>query len=169
MKAIRSFVACISALFISSCGYHLGGVKPADMQGMNTFAVEMFENTTVQPNVGMLMTTAMTNTLQSDGTYSLSPREDADFIVKGTVTHIDRSSLITDTEDTYVSREIGLTVHVKYQVVERATGKVLCQGGASGSGSYYNQGVNTVSAMDTALSYATRLVAEDITLNMTAI
>ena len=38
----------------------------------------------------------------------------------------------------------------------------------SGSGSYYNQGVNTMSAMDTALSYATRCLADNITLNLTS-
>ncbi|MBR5196166.1 MAG: hypothetical protein IKW48_08545 [Akkermansia sp.] len=138
------------------------------MKNMNTFAVEMFENNTVQPNVGMLMTTAMANTLQSDGTYRMAPRSEADFIVKGVVTDIERRSLITDTVDTYISREIGLTVNVDYSVIERKTGKVLRSGSTSGTGSYYNQGVNTVSAMDTALSYATRCLADSITLNLTS-
>lgn len=168
MKTIQALLTCLAAFAVSSCGYHLGGVKPANMQNMNTFAVEMFENNTVQPNVGMLMTTAMANTLQSDGTYRMAPRNEADFIVKGVVTDIERRSLITDTVDTYISREIGLTVNVDYSVVDRKTGKVLRSGSASGSGSYYNQGVNTVSAMDTALSYATRCLADNVTLNLTS-
>ncbi len=168
-KIARVFLTCLSALSVCSCGYHLGGVKPVDMQHMGTFAVEMFENNTVQPNVGVLMTTAMTNTLQSDGTYRMAPRNEADFIVKGTVCDIDRESLITDPDDTYVSREIGLTVNVEYQIVEQKTGKVLQKGSANGTGSFFNHGVNTVSAMDTALSYATRLVAEEITLNLTSL
>ncbi len=169
MKSIRVFIAGLAALLVSACGYHLGGVKPANMQEMHTFAVEVFDNNTVQPNVGMLMTTAMTNTLESDGTYRLAPRSEASFIVKGTVTDIDRKSLITDSDDTYVSREIGLTVNVDYQIIDRKTGAVLRKGTASGTGSYFNKGVNTVSAMDTALSYATRLVAESITLSLTSI
>lgn len=135
---------------------------------MNTFCVEMFENNTVQPNVGMLMTTAMANELQSDGTYRMAPRDEADFILKGTVTHITRESLRTNTEDTYVSSEIGLEVHVDYEVIERRTGRVLKKADTDATGSYFNQGVNTVSAMDTALSYATRLLAQRITLNLTA-
>ena len=169
MKLVRTFLACLSAVAVSACGYHLGGIKPGSMKNMNTFAVEMFENNTVQPNVGMLMTTAMANTLQSDGTYRMAPRNEADFIVKGVVTKIDRESLITSSDDTYVSREIGLTVCVDYQVIDRRTGKVLRQGDTNGNGSYFNQGVNTVSAMDTALSYATRRVADSITLNLTSI
>ena len=138
------------------------------MKNMNTFCVEVFENNTVQPNVGMLMTTAMANELQSDGTYRMAPRNEADFILKGTVTHITRESLRTNTDDTYVSSEIGLAVYVNYQIIERKSGKVLRKNEASATGSYFNQGVNTVSAMDTALSYATRLVAEKITLNLTS-
>lgn len=169
MKLVHSFLACLAAAAVSACGYHLGGIKPDNMRHMNTFAVEMFENNTVQPNVGMLMTTAMANALQSDGTYRMSSRAEADFIVKGVVTHIDRESLITNTEDTYVSRQIGLTVCVDYQVIDRKTGKVLRAGDTNGSGSYFNQGVNTVAAMDTALSYATRCVADSITLNLTSL
>ena len=169
MKAMRLFLLSLAAFALSACGYHLGGVKPSNMKHMNTFCVEVFENNTVQPNVGMLMTTAMANTLQSDGTYRMSPRENADFIVKGTVTRVERSSLRTDTDDTYVSSEIGLTVYVDYTVVDRKTGKVLRKGDSQATGSYFNRGVNTVSAMDTALSYATRQLADNITLNLTSI
>lgn len=168
MKTFRVIFSGMLALLVSACGYHLGGVKPGNMKDMNTFCVEMFENNTVQPNVGMLMTTAMANTLQSDGTYRMAPRSEADFILKGTVTHIERDSLRTNTDDTYVSSEIGLIVHVDYKIVNRKTGKVLRDGSSHATGSYFNQGVNTVSAMDTALSYATRLLAENITLNLTS-
>ena len=168
MKPTKALLVGLAAFAVSSCGYHLGGVKPDNMKNMNTFAVEMFENNTVQPNVGMLVTTAMANALQSDGTYRMASRNEADFIVKGVVTDIERRSLITDTEDTYISREIGLTVNVDYEIIDRKTGKVIRSNSASGSGNYYNQGVNTMSAMDTALSYATRCLADNITLNLTS-
>ena len=168
MKKSRVLLAGLLAALVSSCGYHLGGMKPGYMENMNTFCVEVFENNTLQPNVGMLMTTAMANELQSDGTYRMAPRNEADFILKGTVTHITRESLRTNTDDTYVSSEIGLVVNVNYQIIDRKSGKVLKENETSATGSYFNQDVNTVSAMDTALSYATRLVAENITLNLTA-
>lgn len=167
MKMIRSIFAGGMALLVCSCGYHLGGIKPEMMKDMNTYCVEVFENNTVQPSVGMLMTTAMTNSMQSDGTYLLAPRSKADFILKGKVAHIERESLRANPDDTYVSSEIGLTVYVDYQVIDNKTGKVLAKGSTNATGSYFNQGVNTVSAMDTALSYATRQAAENITLNLT--
>ena len=167
MKKLHYILTGMLALGLGSCGYHLGGVKPASMQDMNTFCVEMFENNTVQPNVGVLMTTAMANALQSDGTYRMAPRDEADFIVKGTVTSISRDSLIANTEDSYISTYIALQVHAEYEVVDRKTGKRLSGGSASGMGSYFNQVGNTQSSIDTTLSYATRRLADDITLNIT--
>ena len=167
MKKICYILTGMLAVMLSSCGYHLGGVKPANMQNMNTFCVEMFENNTVQPNVGVLMTTAMANALQSDGTYRMAPRNEADFIVKGAVTHISRDSLIANTEDSYVSTYIALNVHAKYEVVDRKTGARLAGGSTSGRGSYFTQVGNTQSAIDTTLSYATRCLADDITLSLT--
>lgn len=167
MKKLRYVLTGMLALGLASCGYHLGGVKPASMQAMNTFCVEMFENNTVQPNVGVLMTTAIANALQSDGTYRMAPRDEADFIVKGTVTNISRDSLIANTEDSYISTYIALRVSAEYEVIDRKTGKRLSGGSSSGMGSYFNQVGNTQSSIDTTLSYATRRLADDITLSLT--
>ncbi len=167
MMNIRTIAAGLLALCVSSCSYHLGGVKPASMEHLNTFCVEMFSNYTLQPNAGMLMTTAMANTLQSDGTYRMAPRNDADFIVKGEVVSIERESLTTNTEDTYVSTQIGINVNVEYQVIERKTGRVIIDSEEEAQGSYFNQVGSTQSSLETALSYATRRIAQDITLSLT--
>jgi hypothetical protein len=161
------------------CGYHETKVIEAlghDMSAATCTEVSKCKCTGCNHTVGTALGHNFVNyvynndaTLESDGTYRLAPRSEASFIVKGTVTDIDRKSLITDSDDTYVSREIGLTVNVDYQIIDRKTGAVLRKGTASGTGSYFNKGVNTVSAMDTALSYATRLVAESITLRLTSI
>ena len=167
MKTIRFLAAAVAALFTSSCAYHLGGLKPQSMENMNTFCVEMFSNYTLQPSAGMLMTTAMANSLQSDGTYRMAPRSEADFIVKGEVTSISRESLTTSTEDSYVSTQIGIRVYVDYKIIDRKTGRAIVNSGTSAEGSYFNQVGSTQSSLETALSYATRRIAEKITLNLT--
>ena len=165
---LQMLLSCaLAGLALSSCGYHLGGLKPANMQDMHTFCVEMFENNTVQPSVGMYMTTAMTNSLQSDGTYRLAPRNEADFIVKGKVSHITRDSLTTSTQDSYVSTQIGVTVHVDYKIINRNTGATLASGSCSQQAAYFNQVGSTISSMESALYYATNRVADDIVLNLT--
>lgn len=166
MKSFRLLIASLLLSGLSSCGYHLGGVKPACMVDMNTFCVEVFENESLHANAGMQMTTAMANALQSDGTYRMAPRNEADFVVKGTVSRIQRESLITDSDDTYVSKELGARVYVDYQVVDRKTGKVLINGSESEMASFFNQVGSTQTAMDSAISYATRRIADDITLTL---
>lgn len=161
------FSCALTGLALTSCGYHLGGMKPARMDDMHTFCVEMFENNTVQPSVGVYMTTAVTNALQSDGTYRLAPRNEADFIVKGTVSHISRDSLTTSTKDSYISTQIGVTVHVQYEIVNRKTGIIISKGTESEQASYFNQNGSTITAMESALFYATSRVADDIVLNIT--
>lgn len=157
----------LAAFTLGSCGYHLGGYKPDIMDNMNTFCVDMFENETVQPSVSVYMTSAMTNALQADGTYRLAPRDEADFIVKGSVTHIDRESLTTSTKDSYISTQIGVRVHVKYELVDRKTGARITSGSVNEMASYFNQVGSTITSMESALFYATNKVADDIVLNLT--
>ncbi len=141
-------------------------MKATALQNMNTFCVEVFDNETEHPNAGMLMTTAMANTLQSDGTYRMASRSESDFVVKGTVRKIDRSSWITSTEDTYISTQIGVCVGVDYQVVDRKSGRVLIASYNEEEGNFFNEVGNTESAFETAISYATRRIADEITTTL---
>lgn len=166
MKAVHVLITAVSALALSACGYHLGGMKPASMKDMNTFCVEVFENETLYPNAGMLMTTAMANALESDGTYRMAPHGQADFIVKGKVSRIYRESLITDSEDTYISEQIGARVCVQYQVVDRKTGKTLFNSEEEETGEFFNQVANPESAVESAISYATRRIADEIVIDL---
>ncbi len=166
MKTLQLFICSVVALALSACGYHLGGLKPTALKDMNTFCVEVFENQTLHPNAGMLMTTAMANALQSDGTYRMAPQNEADFVVRGAVTRIVRESLITDTEDTYISKQIGACVYVKYQIVNRKTGEVLLSSEETETASYFNQLGSTESAQEAAISYATRRIAEEIVIDL---
>ncbi len=166
MKMFKFIPAACCALLLASCGYHLGGMKPEFLKDKNTFCVEMFVNETLHPSAGMLMTTSLTNALQSDGTYRMAPRKDADFIIKGKVERITRESLITNTEDTYVSTQIAVLVTVGYQVVDNKTGKILYTGQEVESANFFNENGSKESATESALSYATRRIADVITIDL---
>lgn len=158
------------ALLLSACSlefYHMGGMKPAAMQEMNTFRVEMFENHSTQPAASVLLTTALTDSMQRDGTYRLASAAGADFIISGEVTHISRESLLTDPNDTYLSREIGVVLHVRYKVRNARTGEIVAERAATGEGSYFVTAGNAQSSLETALSYAARRAAENITNDLT--
>lgn len=160
-----------AALLLASCSslelYHMGGLKPDAMQDMHSFCVEMFENHSTQPAAGMLLTNALTDAMQRDGTYRLASASQADFSLSGEVTQLSRESLLTDPDDTYLSREIGLTVHVHFVVRDRRTGQVVMDQKTTGTGSYFTDAGNMQSAVNNALSAASRSAAEDITNTLT--
>ena len=115
----------------------------------------------------MLMTSAMTNALQSDGTYKLASRSEADFIVSGAVTQIERDSIMTSSEDSYVSKQLQIEVHVKYNVTDRRTGKKLSASEIEERADFFNSIGSTQNSMEVALSYALRRAADSITLLLT--
>ncbi len=154
---------------LAGCGYHVGGVKPAALSRMDSFCVEMFSNTSTQPQVSMQLTSALTDALQSDGTYRLVRRGAADFVVSGQVVSITPVSLTTDWRDTYRSSEIGLLLKVRYVVRDGKSGEELTSGGVTTESSYFNQdGVNVQNARINALSYAARQAADEIAARLTS-
>lgn len=162
----RLLTLCLAVLLVS-CGYHLGGIKKTAMKDLDTFCVDMFQNNTTYQNVSMQITTALADQLQRDGTYRMVSRDECDFVVSGVVTSVSATSLRTNPEDTYLSSEIGLTVHVRYTVRNTNTGKEIVSGSVSAEGSYFNETGSVQTARDSALSYATRRAAELIVQHLT--
>ncbi len=166
---IRSLIpVCLMPLFLlGSCGYHLGGLRCEDLKDKDTFCVNMFANHTTQPDVAMQMTTALADSLQRDGSFRMASPTECDFVIDGAVRSISHQALITDWRDTYISKEIGLTVHVSYEVTDKKTGKTILRGTSSGRGSYFNDKGNIQTSRLSALSYATRKAAENIVYRLT--
>lgn len=163
MNKTLVIISLLASLLLPACsGYHLGGVPAAPMVGMKTYAVSMFANKTGYPDVAMLLTTALGNTMQSDGTFSIAPSSEADFIISGSVDDVRFSQSMRDWRDTELSFEVDVTVSASYTVIQRSTGKTLTSGTVSGSGSYFTASGNTFAGRESAFSYATRNAASDI-------
>ncbi len=168
MKKLSLLAVSLLAVALSSCGYHLGGLRSGAMKNVNTFCVDMFENRTTQAMVSMQMTTALADALQRDGTFRMASPSTADVRIEGVVKNISASSLITDSRDSYISREIGLRVFVDFKVIDCRSNKVLVYGTVSEDGSFFNDDAGNIqSARDAALSYATRKVATSIVNRLT--
>lgn len=136
------------------------------MENMHTFSVRMFENNSLEVQAGILVTNAVTDLVQRDGTYKLASPASADFRIEGTITEIAFSSLQVDSENTYVSTELALNLSVEYRVIDSKTNKVLLSNTSRTSASFYNEVTNIQTARDNALSYATRKMAEDLVLSI---
>ena len=168
-RNIISLVSCAlsAAVMATSCGYRAGGYQPAVLQGKKSAAVEVFANHTIQPMLSSQMTAAVCDLLQRDGTYVLASPQKADFIIRGNIVDITRSSLRTSPYDSYLSSEVQLTVKVRYQIVDRKSGKELMKGNVSGQGSNLSTSGNVQGAVDNALNSAAIRAAEALVTNLT--
>ncbi len=169
MKRILSLLVglCLLPLSVPSCGYHLGSVVSPKMDGVKSIAIEMFDNTTEYPIAGALVTTSVGNAIQTDGAFKLLSPTTADATITGSVSHVNISRSMVDWRDSNLSREFRVTVNVTYCVTRTSDGTVLAKGVASGSGTYYNAGGNTLAGREAALSYGTRLAADAIVESLT--
>ena len=128
----------------------------------------MFANKTLYPYVATQLNAALGEQLQRDGTFRLASPSRCDAVLSGAVTSVGASTLRTNSANTYLSAEVGLTVHVHYTLTDTRTGKVIASGNVAAEGSFFNSDTGNVqTARDSALSYATRLAAEQIVQNMT--
>ncbi len=138
------------------------------MAKVDTVCVDMFTNSTFYPNVAAQTTTALTEAIQRDGAFRLASPSQCSAVLSGNVSSVVSSVLRTNSRNTYLSAEIGLTVHVDYVVTEAATGRIITKGEVTGEGSYFNDDTGNVqTARDSALSYATRLAADQIVQKLT--
>ena len=156
----------VLCLLAGSCGYQLGGTKPPKLEFAQTVKVCLFANNSLEPRAATLVTGALADELQRDGTYRLSTGADADIRVEGEVYSITFDQLRSSREDTYKSTELGLRLAVKYRVVDARTQKVLYASSAEEVGQFFDRG-NIQTARTNALSYAARLVATSIAETLT--
>ncbi len=168
MKRFLLLALCLLPLTgVTSCGYHAGGLLNPRMKGVSTFAVNMFDNETTYPELAQLVTSAVGNELQSDGTFKMASPSSADVVIRGAVTHASISRALVDWEDANLSRELHVRVHVSYVVTRRSTGEVIKKGYAVGDGTYFNTGGNTLTGRSAAFSYGARQAASSIVAQLT--
>ncbi len=148
-------VACL----LASCGhYYLGGRKSAALKDVQTIHVDVFQNKTYYPRAEVLLTSALSQELGSNGTLKLAERSKADAILKGTVSSVKLAQIRSMPYDTYQSLQTDMTLVVDYEVVSTRDGKVLAKSAVQVSSTFFNLG-NQQSARWNAYGYAARQAA----------
>src|SRR5208283_3294602 len=85
MRAVNFFALGAAAMLLAGCaGYHLGPAGGA-VAGDKTIEVLPFNNQTLEPRLGDVVTQALRERLQLDGTYRLATRAAGDVVVSGVV------------------------------------------------------------------------------------
>lgn len=115
-------VGLTAMLFTGCAGYQLGGVKPGVYKDIEKLHVPTFKNLTLEPRLSSLLTNAVLAELQSDGTYKVSSRADADAVLVGEIRQIEKRQLRAVRTDTLKSRELSLYLIVDFHLEDPQTG-----------------------------------------------
>lgn len=133
------FLLFITALAFTSCaGYQLGGVKPAILRDVRNISVPMFHNETLHPRAEALATSAATDAVVRDGTYRITPLDQADAILVGTIQTISYTPLRSARLDTLRPEELQNSVTLVWTLKDaRDPTRTLASGSSIGTSRFF--------------------------------
>ncbi len=129
--------ACLPLLGMGCAGYHVGPAKPAFLKDVHTLAIPAFRNESLIPRMEGLLTDTVIKQFQQDGTYQITDASQADVILQGTLFRVTRTPERSVTGNVLLTNEYDLSLSVRYQLVERATGKILDSGRTDGTTNFF--------------------------------
>src|SRR6266699_1613565 len=174
---------CVSvAMFLSACGYHVGGTSSRLPPGLKVIAVPALENRTTQYRVEQRMTQAVVREFLARTKYRIVSTEDlADAVLHGEIMSVESSPVVFDTTPmpntptnptatTTTARATTMLVSVRLKVLleERETKKILYKNDNYLFGEAYEISTNPTTFFDEqgpaldrmARDFASRLVAD---------
>jgi hypothetical protein len=137
MKILLLVATTAIAVALPGCAYSLGDARPSMMRGIQTLAVPVSKNTTLEPNVEGLLADTIIKGLQTDGTYTIAAERNADATVYTTLVATNRRPARSVRGNVLATSEYELVTVVQYEVVENATGKQIMAGAVNGRTSFF--------------------------------
>jgi len=151
-----------AVIMLTGCGYKLGEIRPTPMRSVRDLSVPTFKNNTYEPRLEVMFADTLVKRLQQDGSYHIVNSDQADAILNCTITKIDRNALRSVQNNVLATSEFGLTVQVRYDVVDQQTGAILMSGVAVGRTSFFS-GNDLQTIERQAMSNAAADLANNIT------
>ncbi|MDB6039813.1 MAG: hypothetical protein JWM99_3654 [Verrucomicrobiales bacterium] len=159
---VRAFSVVAVVLLIGCAGYQLGPTNGVPA-GSKSIQINLFKNDLLEPRLSEAVATSLRRTVQQDGTYQLDTHGDADIIVTGVMTRLDRSALSFQASDILTPRDYGLTVTARIDATEARSGKTIFSGTVNG-----HTTVRAAGDLVAAERQALPLLAEDLARNITS-
>jgi hypothetical protein len=158
----------LAVLFLAGCaGYTVGPIKPTPMRQVTKIAVQSFKNETLEPRLEMLLASTIIKQIQQDGTYQIVREQDADAILAGSVTEIERRPSRGVINNVLLAREYNLTIRARYVVTERTTGRELDSRNVTGQTSFFVSGSSAIKAdVNQDERQAIPIATEDLAVRM---
>lgn len=163
------FLACTLglAVMLTSCaGYRLGGQKPAHLTHVTKLAVPTFENDTLEPRLGALLTNSIIKQLQNSGGYQIVALKDAEAILEGKITRVDRSQFRADRRNVLRTSQLLMTLRTEYVIKDSGNKGIIHRGRASAD-SYTILDSNIQNSEAQALEDASQRLASTVATDIT--
>jgi hypothetical protein len=158
----------LAALLLGGCaGYTLGPIKPTPLKEVHKIAVQSFTNETLEPRLEMLLANSVIKQIQQDGTYQIVAEKDADAILQGNITQLDRRPSRGVNGNILLAREYTLTLRARYTVTKKDTGAQLASRSVTGRTSFFVSGSSAIKAdVNQDERQAIPLAAEDLAVTL---
>ncbi len=141
------------AALAGCAGYTLGPTPPSYMKGVKKIAIPVLKNATIAADVEALATTTLIRQVQQDGTYEVTGEDQADAVVVGTITSVDRSKARSLVGNVLASAEFNLRVTIDFRIERPVTQQLLARRSIEGDTSFF-VGTDTASQETQAIPLA---------------
>lgn len=132
-RLFLSLLPLLGLMLTSCAGYRLGSNKPAHLADIVKIAVPTCENETLEPRLNVLFTNAVIKQLQTDGSYQITSKDNADAVLEMKILNIDRSQFRAVRTNVLRTSELRVELRADYKLREAGTGAVLHSGRVYGS------------------------------------
>jgi hypothetical protein len=116
---------CGTAVFLSSCGYHVGGKADLMPKGVQTIAIPAFTVYTTDYKVGDLLANSIGHEFTERTRFRIvKDASQADAVMNGSVNRIIRAPSLSDPTTGKIS-SVAILMILSINLTERTSGKVL--------------------------------------------
>jgi hypothetical protein len=124
--APRALFALFLALSLSGCaGYRVGDISGRNLQGVRSVYVPVVRNESLEADLQVIVTDAIIQRFNNDGTLEVNQNENADSELDVTISDVKRSAVASSTANILVTAEYQLTISARATYVNRRLGRKI--------------------------------------------
>ncbi len=129
----RLLLALAATFVLCQCaGYQLGGQKPKHLVGITKLHVPTFENQTLEPRLSSVVTNSLIKQIQMDGSYQIVSKDDAEAVLEGTISKVDRSQFRSVRRNVLRTSQLQMRLAASFVIRDTASGRPIHVGAANG-------------------------------------
>jgi hypothetical protein len=162
-RVAQVFPALLLAGLLTGCaGYRVGDISGRNLQGVRSVYVPVAKNASLQPDLQVLVTDAIIQRFNSDGTLEVNQNENADSELDVTIDQVQNSAIASSVQNILVTSQYQLNITAKVTFVNRRLGRKIFENStASGTTTFYTQ-----SDIQESERQALPLAAQDLANNV---